>query len=170
MSTMADRDGKIWMDGQLIDWRDAKVHVLTHSLHYGMGVFEGLRAYETPQGTAIFRLSEHTKRLLQSAKIFQIQIPFDQDTLIRAQCEVVRANQLRSCYIRPLVWIGSEKLGISAQGNTIHVAIAAWPWGSYLGDEGIKNGIIFTSDHNARRYVGGIDSCASRFVNVRPAL
>lgn len=94
MSTMADRDGKIWMDGQFIDWRDAKVHVLTHSLHYGMGVFEGLRAYETPQGTAIFRLPEHTKRLFNSAKIFQIKIPFDHDTLIRAQCEVVRANQL----------------------------------------------------------------------------
>ena len=153
MSTMADRDGKIWMDGQLIDWRDAKVHVLTHSLHYGMGVFEGLRAYETPQGTAIFRLSEHTKRLFQSAKIFQIQIPFDQDTLIRAQCEVVRANQLRSCYIRPLVWIGSEKLGISAQGNTIHVAIAAWPWGSYLGDEGIKNGIRVKTSSFTRHHV-----------------
>lgn len=153
MSTMADRDGKIWMDGQLIDWRDAKIHVLTHSLHYGMGVFEGLRAYETPQGTAIFRLSEHTKRLFHSAKIFQINIPFDQDTLIRAQCEVVRINQLRSCYIRPLVWIGSEKLGISAQGNTIHVAIAAWPWGSYLGDEGIKNGIRVKTSSFTRHHV-----------------
>lgn len=153
MSTMADRDGKIWMDGQFIDWRDAKVHVLTHSLHYGMGVFEGLRAYETPQGTAIFRLPEHTKRLFNSAKIFQIKIPFDHDTLIRAQCEVVRANQLRSCYIRPLVWIGSEKLGISAQGNTIHVAIAAWPWGSYLGDEGIKNGIRVKTSSFTRHHV-----------------
>lgn len=153
MSTMADRDGKIWMDGQFIDWRDAKVHVLTHSLHYGMGIFEGLRAYETPQGTAILRLPEHTKRLFNSAKIFQIKIPFDHDTLIRAQCEVVRANQLRSCYIRPLVWIGSEKLGISAQGNTIHVAIAAWPWGSYLGDEGIKNGIRVKTSSFTRHHV-----------------
>jgi len=137
---MADRDGKIWMDGKLIEWRDAKIHVLTHTLHYGMGVFEGVRAYKTSEGTAIFRLKEHTRRLFNSAKIFQMAMPFDEATLEAAQREVVRANNLESCYIRPLVWIGSEKLGVSAKGNTIHVAIAAWPWGAYLGEEGLERG------------------------------
>ena len=139
--SMADRDGKIWMDGKLIEWRDAKIHVLTHTLHYGMGVFEGVRAYKTPEGTAIFRLKEHTRSLFNSAKIFQMAMPFDEATLEAAQREVVRANNLESCYIRPLVWIGSEKLGVSAKGNTIHVAIAAWPWGAYLGEEGMERGI-----------------------------
>ncbi len=136
--SMADRDGKIWKDGALIDWRDANIHVLTHSLHYGMAVFEGVRAYKTDQGTAIFRLQEHTQRLFNSAKIFQMKVPFDAATLSAAQCEVVRENKLESCYIRPLIWIGSEKLGVSAKGNTIHVAIAAWPWGAYLGEEGMQ--------------------------------
>src|SRR5579864_6576708 len=125
--SMDDRDGKIWKDGKLIDWRDANIHVLTHSLHYGMAVFEGVRAYKTDQGPAIFRLKEHTQRLLNSAKIFQMQVPYDLQTLIDAQVQVVRENQLESCYMRPLIWIGSEKLGIAAKGNTIHVAIAAWP-------------------------------------------
>ncbi len=101
---MADRDGKIWMDGKLIDWRDAKIHVLIHTLHYGMGVFEGVRAYKTAQGTAIFRLREHTKHLLNSAKIFQMDVPFDAATLEAAQLEVVRENALESCYIRPIIW------------------------------------------------------------------
>lgn len=132
--SMADRDGKIWMDGKLIDWRDAKIHVLTHTLHYGMGVFEGVRAYKSADGsTAIFRLYEHTKRLLNSAKIFQMDVPFDRETLEAAQLEVVRENKLESCYLRPIIWVGSEKLGVAAKGNTIHVAIAAWPWGAYLG-------------------------------------
>lgn len=126
--SMADRDGKIWMDGKLIDWRNATIHVLTHTLHYGMGVFEGVRAYKLVDGsTAIFRLKDHTKRLLNSAKIFQMDVPFDQETLEAAQCEVVRENRLESCYLRPIIWVGSEKLGVSAKGNTIHVAIAAWP-------------------------------------------
>src|SRR5712692_6034725 len=125
--SMDDRDGKIWQDGKLIEWRDAKIHVLTHSLHYGMAVFEGVRAYKTPEGTAIFRLKEHTQRLLNSAKIFQMVVPYDIDTLMDAQKQVVRENQLESCYLRPLIWIGSEKLGIAAKGNTIHTAIAAWP-------------------------------------------
>jgi len=119
--SMADRDGKIWKDGQLVDWRDATLHMLTHSLHYGMAVFEGVRAYNTVNGTAIFRLKEHTQRLYNSAKIFQMKIPFDMETVIEAQKEVVRANKLESCYLRPLVWIGSEKMGVSARGNTIHV-------------------------------------------------
>ncbi len=116
---LADRDGFIWQDGKLIDWRDAKIHVLTHTLHYSMGVFEGVRAYETPKGTAIFRLQDHTKRLLNSAKIYQMKVPYDQATLEQAQIDVVRENKLASCYLRPLIWIGSEKLGIAATNNTI---------------------------------------------------
>jgi branched-chain amino acid aminotransferase len=151
--SMADRDGKIWKDGKLVDWRDANLHMLTHSLHYGMAVFEGVRAYKTNDGTAIFRLKEHTQRLFNSAKIFQMVIPFDMDTLIEAQREVVRVNQLESCYLRPLVWIGSEKMGVSARGNTIHVGIAAWPWGAYLGEEGLKRGIRVKTSSFTRHHV-----------------
>ncbi len=151
--SMSDRDGKIWKDGVLVDWRDATVHVLTHTLHYGMGVFEGVRAYKTPQGTAIFRLQEHTQRLFNSAKIFQMKIPFDMQTIMDAQRQVVRENQLESCYLRPLVWIGSEKMGISAKGNTIHVAIAAWPWGAYLGEDGLKSGIRVKTSSFTRHHV-----------------
>lgn len=152
--SMADRDGKIWMDGKLIEWRDAKIHVLTHTLHYGMGVFEGVRAYKTADGgTAIFRLKEHTKRLLNSAKIFQMDVPFDQETLEAAQRDVVRENKLESCYLRPIIWIGSEKLGVSAKGNTIHVAIAAWPWGAYLGEEGLAKGIRVKTSSFTRHHV-----------------
>ena len=151
--SMADRDGKIWKDGQLVDWRDATLHMLTHSLHYGMAVFEGIRAYNTVNGTAIFRLKEHTQRLYNSAKIFQMNIPFDIETLIEAQKEVVRANKLESCYLRPLVWIGSEKMGVSARGNTIHAAIAAWPWGAYLGEEGLAKGIRVKTSSYTRHHV-----------------
>jgi len=150
---MHARDGKIWKDGELIDWRDAKIHVLTHSLHYGMAVFEGVRAYETIKGTAIFRLQEHTRRLLNSAKIFQMAVPYDMDTLMEAQKQVVRANELASCYIRPLIWVGSEKLGISAKGNTIHASIAAWAWGSYLGEEGMAKGIRVKTSSFTRHHV-----------------
>ena len=125
--SMADRDGLIWFDGKMVDWRDAKIHVLTHTLHYGMGVFEGVRAYDAVGGTAIFRLAEHTRRFFNSAKIFQMALPFDEATLAQAQKDVVRENKLASCYIRPIAWIGSAKLGVSARGNTVHVAIAAWP-------------------------------------------
>ncbi len=151
--SMEDRDGKIWKDGQLIDWRDANIHILTHSLHYGMAVFEGVRAYKTAQGTAIFRLQEHTQRLLNSAKIFQLQVPFDFATLSEAQRTVVKENQLEACYIRPLIWVGSEKLGISAKGNTIHVSIAAWPWGAYLGEEGMAKGIRVKTSSFSRHHV-----------------
>jgi len=151
--SMADRDGKIWKDGHLIDWRDATLHVLTHSLHYGMAVFEGVRAYKTPQGTAIFRLKEHTQRLFNSAKIFQMQIPYDMDTIMAAQREVVKANKLESCYLRPLAWIGSEKMGVSARGNTIHVSIAAWPWGAYLGEDGLARGIRVKTSSFTRHHV-----------------
>ena len=151
--SMADRDGKIWKDGHMVDWRDATLHMLTHSLHYGMAVFEGVRAYNTANGTAIFRLKEHTQRLFNSAKIFQMKVPFDMDTIMNAQLEVVRANKLESCYLRPLVWIGSEKMGVSARGNTIHVGIAAWPWGAYLGEEGLAKGIRVKTSSFTRHHV-----------------
>ncbi|MFP5462178.1 MAG: branched-chain amino acid transaminase [Gammaproteobacteria bacterium] len=151
--SMADRDGLIWFDGKMVDWRDAKLHVLTHSLHYGMAVFEGVRAYKTTAGTAIFRLEEHTRRLLNSAKIFQMNVPFDFATLMQAQKDTVRQNGLESCYIRPLIWIGSEKMGVSAKGNTIHVAVAVWPWGAYLGEDGIAKGIRVKTSSFSRHHV-----------------
>ena len=151
--SMEDRDGKIWMDGALVDWRDAKIHVLTHTLHYGCGAFEGVRAYNTVNGTAIFRLREHTERLYNSAKILRMKIPHDFEAVIEAQKEVVRANKLESCYLRPLVWIGSEKLGVSPKGNSIHVMIAAWAWGAYLGDEGLKRGIRVKTSSYTRHHV-----------------
>lgn len=140
--SMATQEGKMWLDGALVEQPDAKVHVLTHSLHYGLAVFEGVRAYQTPDGrTAIFRLQDHTERLLNSAKIFQLDCTYGFDELVQAQKDVVRLNNLASAYIRPLIWVGSEKLGIAAKDNTIHAAIAAWYWGAYLGEEGIKKGI-----------------------------
>ncbi|HEY5634340.1 MAG TPA: branched-chain amino acid transaminase [Burkholderiaceae bacterium] len=151
--SMADRDGKIWYDGKLVEWRDAKLHVLTHSLHYGMAVFEGVRAYETADGPSVFRLREHTQRLFNSAKIFQMKIPHSFETILEAQREVVRANALKSCYIRPIVWIGSQKLGVSAKGNTIHASIAAWPWGAYLGEDGLAKGIRVKTSSYSRHHV-----------------
>jgi branched-chain amino acid aminotransferase len=151
--SMADRDGFIWMDGKMIDWRNAKIHVLTHTLHYGMGVFEGVRAYKTIDGTAIFRLQEHTQRFFNSAKIFQMLIPFSQDELMQAQKEVIKANQLEACYLRPIAWLGSEKMGVAARGNTVHVAIAAWPWGAYLGDEAVNKGIRVKTSSFTRHHV-----------------
>ena len=136
---MADRDGVIWYDGKLVPWRSATTHVLTHSLHYGLTVFEGLRAYDTVNGTAIFRLKEHTQRLLNSAHIYMMKIPYDRDTIMAAHKEVVRANKLESCYIRPIAFYGSEKMGVSPKGATVHVAIAAWPWGAYLGPEALAH-------------------------------
>ena len=155
MSTppLSDRDGKIWLDGQLVDWRDAKIHVLTHTLHYGCGAFEGVRAYDTVGGTAVFRLQEHTQRLFNSAKILRMAIPFTPEQVNEAQKEVVRANQLKSCYLRPLVWIGSEKLGVSPKGNRIHVMVAAWAWGAYLGEEGLKRGIRVKTSSYTRHHV-----------------
>ncbi len=152
--SMADRDGKIWMDGQMVEWRDAKMHVLTHTLHYGCGAFEGVRAYQLQDGsTGIFRLEEHTERLFNSAKILRMKIPFSPQQVIDAQKEVVRANKLPSCYIRPLTWIGSQKLGVSPKGNTIHLMVAAWPWGAYLGDEGLKRGIRVKTSSYTRHHV-----------------
>ncbi|MEJ8835419.1 branched-chain amino acid transaminase [Ramlibacter sp. AN1133] len=151
--SMADRDGKIWMDGELVDWRDAKIHVLTHTLHYGCGAFEGVRAYNTVNGTAIFRLQEHTDRLFNSAKILRMQLPFSKEQLNEAQKAVVKANKLESCYIRPLVWIGSQKLGVSPKGNQIHAMIAAWAWGAYLGEEGMQRGIRVKTSSYTRHHV-----------------
>ncbi|MFG6467869.1 branched-chain amino acid transaminase [Roseateles sp. BYS87W] len=148
-----DRDGKIWMDGQLVDWRDAKIHVLTHTLHYGCGAFEGVRAYDTVNGTAIFRLQEHTQRLFNSAKILRMKIPFTQEQVNDAQREVVKANNLKSAYIRPLIWIGSEKLGVSPKGNQVHLMVAAWSWGAYLGEEGMKRGIRVKTSSYTRHHV-----------------
>ena len=150
---ISDRDGTIWMDGQLIDWRDAKVHVLTHTLHYGCGAFEGVRAYQTDKGTAIFRLQEHTQRLFNSAKILRMQIPFSQEQLNEAHKQVLRENKLNSAYIRPLVWIGSEKLGVSPKGNTVHAMIAAWTWGAYLGEDGLNKGIRIKTSSYTRHHV-----------------
>ena len=151
--SMADRDGHIWYDGKLVDWRDAKIHVLTHTLHYGMGVFEGVRAYKTTRGTAIFRLKEHTRRLFNSAKIFQMEMPWSFDQVLEAQKEVVRANKLESCYLRPIAWIGDKKLGVSPKGNTVHLAVAAWEWGAYLGEEGLSKGIRVKTSSYTRHHV-----------------
>lgn len=166
--SMADRDGFIWLDGQLVDWREAKIHVLTHTLHYGMGVFEGVRAYETADGrTAIFRLNDHTERLLNSAKIFQLQVAYNQEQLNEAQKTVVRDNQLKSAYIRPIIWVGSEKLGIAAKDNTVHTAVAAWHWGAYLGEEGIKNGIrVKTSSYT--HHMPNVTMCKAKAVSNYP--
>ena len=151
--SMSDRDGYIWQDGKLVPWREATTHVLTHSLHYGMSVFEGVRAYKTERGTAIFRLEEHTDRLFNSAHIFQMAMPFDKATINEAHKEVLRANKLESGYIRPIAFYGSEKMGVSPKGAKVHVAIAAWPWGAYLGEEGMKRGIRVKVSSYTRHHV-----------------
>ncbi|RMD60374.1 MAG: branched-chain amino acid transaminase [Nitrospirae bacterium] len=132
---------KIWMDGSFIDWDEAKIHVLTHTLHYGLGVFEGIRCYKTKDGAAIFRLDEHIKRLFNSAKIFMIDIPYSFEEIREATIETVRINELDECYIRPIVYIGEGSMGLLANNNPIRVAIAAWKWGAYLGKDGIEKGI-----------------------------
>lgn len=151
--SMADRDGFIWYDGKLVPWRDATTHVLTHSLHYGLAVFEGVRAYKTDAGTAIFRLKEHTDRLFASAHIYRMPMPFDKATLTEAHKEVVRANKLESCYLRPIAFYGSEKMGVSPRGAATHVSIAAWPWGAYLGEEGLEKGIRVKTSSYSRHHV-----------------
>tara|TARA_Y100000815_G_scaffold263360_1_gene277845 strand:+ start:2939 stop:3853 length:915 start_codon:yes stop_codon:yes gene_type:complete len=150
---MADRDGFIWFDGKLVPWREAQIHVLTHSLHYGLSVFEGERAYKTDKGPAIFRLKEHTDRLFNSAHIYRMNMPYTREQIMDACCEVVRANNLDSCYIRPIAFYGSEKMGVSPKGAVTHVAIAAWPWGAYLGEEGLQKGIRVKTSSYARHHV-----------------
>ena len=161
--SMADRDGFIWHDGKLVPWRDATTHVLTHTLHYGMGVFEGVRAYKSARGTAIFRLQEHTDRLFRSAHINGMKLPFDKPTLLEAQREVVRANKLEACYLRPLAFYGSEAMGISTARSSVHVAIAAWPWGAYLGAEAIEKGIRVKTSSFVRHHVN-VTMCRAKSV------
>jgi len=139
--SMADRDGWIWYDGEMTPWRDATTHVLTHTLHYGMGVFEGVRCYKTDDGPAIFRLADHTTRFLNSARIFAMNVPYGHEELMAAQVECVRRNNLEACYLRPLAFYGSNAMGVAARSNPVRVAIAAWPWGAYLGTEAIEKGI-----------------------------
>lgn len=151
--SMSDRDGVIWLDGQLVPWREAQTHVLTHTLHYGMGVFEGVRAYHAEQGTAIFRLQEHTDRLFNSAHILGMTIPFTKDDLNEAQLAAVRENNLDSAYLRPMVFFGSEGMGLRADNLKVHVMVAAWEWGSYLGAEGIEKGIRIGTSSYTRHHV-----------------
>lgn len=150
---MADRDGFIWFNGKLVPWRDAQVHVLTHSLHYGLAVFEGERAYKTDQGPAIFRLKEHTDRLFNSAHIYLMKIPYSKGEIMQATADVIKANNLDSAYIRPIAFYGSEKMGVSPRGAGVHVAIAAWPWGAYLGEEGMEKGIRVKTSSYSRHHV-----------------
>lgn len=151
--SMADRDGLIWYDGKMVPWREATTHVLTHTLHYGMGVFEGVRAYKTEKGTSIFRLSEHTDRLLRSAHILGMKIPYDKATLMEAQKAAVRENKLEAGYMRPMAFYGAEAMGIAAKTLSVHVIVAAWTWGAYLGKEALENGIRVKTSSFARHHV-----------------
>ncbi|HEY5700538.1 MAG TPA: branched-chain amino acid transaminase [Gammaproteobacteria bacterium] len=151
--TMDDRDGVIWMDGKYVEWRDARIHVLTHTLHYGLGVFEGVRAYATEKGPAIFRLREHTDRFYRSAHILGMKIPFDKESLIEVQREIVKKNGLKSAYIRPLAFYGSEGMGLRADNLSVHVAIATWEWGAYLGAENLERGIRIRTSSYTRHHV-----------------
>lgn len=150
---MIPKTEKIWMDGKLVPWDKANVHILTHTLHYGLGAFEGIRCYSTPKGPAIFRLDEHVTRLFQSAHIFQMEIPFSEADIRKAIIDTVRKNKLKECYIRPLVYIGYGAMGLYPKNNPIRVAIAAWPWGAYLGDEGLEKGIKIRTSSFIRNHV-----------------
>jgi len=158
---MADRDGVIWFDGEMRPWREATTHVLTHTLHYGMGVFEGVRAYDAEQGTAIFRLTEHTDRLFRSAHILQMPMPFDKETLNEAQLAVVRENNLQSAYLRPMCFYGSEGMGLRADNLRVHVIVAAWEWGAYLGKENLEKGIRIRTSSFTRHHVN-ITMCKAK--------
>jgi branched-chain amino acid aminotransferase len=150
---MDDRDGVIWFDGGMVPWREATVHVLTHTLHYGMGVFEGIRAYATERGPAVFRLADHTGRLFRSAHIMRLDMPWDRETINRACVEVVRENGLQSAYIRPVCFLGSEGMGLRADNLKTHVAVAAWEWGAYLGKDGMEKGIRVCTSSYTRHHV-----------------
>ena len=151
--SMADRDGMIWLDGEMVPWREAKVHVLTHTLHYGMGVFEGVRAYKTNDATAIFRLEDHTNRLFQSAQILGMKIPFEKQTRNDIQRAVVRENALETAYIRPMCFYGSEGMGLRADNLKVHCMVAAWEWGAYLGQENMQRGIRIKTASFTRHHV-----------------
>lgn len=159
--SFADRDGVIWMDGELVDWRDAKIHVLTHTLHYGMGVFEGLRAYATEQGPALFRLQDHTDRLFNSAHIMRMNMPFSKEQLNEAQQLVVRENKLKTAYLRPMAFYGSEGMGLRADSLKTHLMIAAWEWPSYMSDEAKEQGIRIRTSSYTRHHVN-ISMCKAK--------
>ncbi len=161
MTTMSDRDGLIWLDGEMVPWREARTHVLTHTLHYGMGVFEGVRAYRTDQGAAIFRLRDHTERLFNSAHILGMTIPFDRAVLDEAQRAAVRENDLDSAYIRPMCFYGSEGMGLRADNLKVHCVVAAWEWGAYLGEDNMKNGIRIKVSSFTRHHVN-ITMCRAK--------
>jgi branched-chain amino acid aminotransferase len=158
---MSDRDGVIWFDGKMVPWREANVHVLTHTLHYGMGVFEGVRAYETDRGPAIFRLKEHTDRLFNSAKIMNMEIPFTKEEITQAQFAAVRDNNLDSAYLRPMCFYGSEGMGLRADNLKTHTIVAAWEWGSYLGEDNMTNGIRIKTSSFTRHHVN-ISMCKAK--------
>jgi len=159
--SMADRDGVIWFDGEMVPWRDARVHVLTHTLHYGMGVFEGVRAYATDRGACIFRLQEHTNRLFNSAHIMNMPIPFSREEINAAQLAAVRENSLPHAYLRPMVFYGSEGMGLRANNLRVHVIVAAWEWGAYLGTEAIEKGIKVRTSSYTRHHVN-ISMCKAK--------
>lgn len=159
--SMADRDGVIWLDGELVPWREAKVHVLTHTLHYGMGVFEGVRAYATDRGACIFRLREHTERLFDSAHIMNMKMPFTREEIDEAQRAAVRENNLPSAYIRPMVFYGSEGMGLRASNLRVHVVVAAWEWGAYLGGDALEKGIRVRTSSYTRHHVN-ISMCKAK--------
>jgi branched-chain amino acid aminotransferase len=158
---MSDRDGVIWFDGKMVPWREANVHVLTHTLHYGMGVFEGVRAYKTDKGPAIFRLKEHTDRLFNSAKIMNMEIPFSKEEITQAQLASVRDNNLDSAYLRPMCFYGSEGMGLRADNLKTHTIVAAWEWGSYLGEDNMTNGIRIKTSSFTRHHVN-ISMCKAK--------
>ena len=159
--TMADRDGVIWLDGEMVPWREAKTHVLTHTLHYGMGVFEGVRAYHAEKGTAIFRLQEHTDRLFRSAHILRMNMPFDKETINQACLDVVKENNLDSAYLRPMCFYGSEGMGLRADNLNVHVMVAAWEWGAYMGQEALEKGIRVRTSSYTRHHVN-ITMCKAK--------
>jgi branched-chain amino acid aminotransferase len=158
---MYDRDGIIWLDGKQVPWREAKTHVLTHTLHYGMGVFEGIRAYLAEDGTAIFRLQDHTDRLFRSAHILRMDMPYDKTAINQACIEVVKDNQLDTAYIRPMCFYGAEGMGLRADNLEVHVMIAAWAWGSYLGPDGLEKGIRIKTSSYTRHHVN-ITMCKAK--------
>lgn len=151
--SMSDRNGVIWFNGELVPWREAKVHVLTHTLHYGMGVFEGVRAYETDKGPAIFRMKEHTRRLFDSAHIMAMKVPFTPDQINAAQTAVIRENKLPHAYLRPMVFLGSEALGLRAKGLSVNVIVAAWEWPAYMSAEALERGITARTSSFTRHHV-----------------
>lgn len=160
-TTFADRDGFIWQNGTLIPWREAKVHVLTHTLHYGLGVFEGVRCYETPKGPCIFRLREHTERLFNSAHILGLRIPYTQEEVNNAQVETFRANELTEGYLRPVVYLGSEAMGLRAKGLSVNLAVAAWPWPNYMDEDAVESGIAVRTSSYTRHHVN-ITMCKAK--------